>query len=276
MSKDQIMKVNIADELRSGRHYGVFIDDTGSPGLNTKGLHSERKSWVAVLISPDQMPEVMDQLPKSLTVLSELGLKKPEFHFTDIWAGKGEFGSLNLQQRLGIFKFMTYIFDTYKFKILVQTFDPENSSDILRRAEWPKALGPLKFNRHEDLALIFALLRVRLHLKDFVGEQASACVVVDEGRFGSGYNLVIPGLAPIFAFDSILFASSRDAQPLQLADFAAFVMNRWQLLRVKNKLTDLDKTFLEIVEPLGSLFLNLDKRSVVGWPHVQNINEGLQ
>lgn len=39
--------VNLASELRSGRHYGVFIDDTGSPGLTTPGLHAQRKSWVA-------------------------------------------------------------------------------------------------------------------------------------------------------------------------------------------------------------------------------------
>jgi hypothetical protein len=36
--------VNLALELRSGRHYGVFIDDTGSPGLMTPGLHTQRKS----------------------------------------------------------------------------------------------------------------------------------------------------------------------------------------------------------------------------------------
>jgi hypothetical protein len=33
--------INLATELRSGRHYGVFIDDTGSPGLDTPGLHSK-------------------------------------------------------------------------------------------------------------------------------------------------------------------------------------------------------------------------------------------
>jgi hypothetical protein len=36
--------VNVALELGSGRHYGVFIDDTGSPGLNSPGLHAQRKS----------------------------------------------------------------------------------------------------------------------------------------------------------------------------------------------------------------------------------------
>jgi hypothetical protein len=49
MRERAVRTVNLATELRSGRHYGVFVDDTGSPGLVTPGLHSERKSWVAVL-----------------------------------------------------------------------------------------------------------------------------------------------------------------------------------------------------------------------------------
>jgi hypothetical protein len=153
--------VNFAQELRSGRHFGVFIDDTGSPGLNTPGLHAQRKSWVAVLVPPDQISEVMDQMPRALSFLEELGLKSPEFHFTDIWAGKHEFAKLDLQQRLGIFRFMAHVFATYRFQVLVQTFDPENASEVVNRADWPETFGPLKFGDHEDLALIFALLRVR-------------------------------------------------------------------------------------------------------------------
>ena|SRR2546425_11704764 len=102
--------VKLALELRSGRHYGVFIDDTGSPGLITPGLHAQRKSWVAVIVPPHQTAEVMDQLPTALSLLRELGLKDPEFHFSDIWAGKGEFHKLDLQQRLSIFRFMAHIF----------------------------------------------------------------------------------------------------------------------------------------------------------------------
>jgi hypothetical protein len=60
---------------------------------------------------------------------------------------------------------MAHIFTTYRFEVLVQTLDPDNAVDVKNRAAWPSSLGPLKFSNHEDLALIFALLRVRLHLK---------------------------------------------------------------------------------------------------------------
>ena len=267
--------VNLAEELRSGRHYGVFLDDTGSPGLKTPGLHAQRKSWVAVVVPPEQTAEVMAQLPKALSFLQELGLKDPEFHFAEIWAGRGEFRKLDLSQRLGIFRFMAHIFATYRFKVLVQTFDPENAADILTRADWPESFGPLKFNNHEDVALIFALLRVRMHLNSLDDGRATACVVVDEGRLSSGKAIVLPGLAPGFCAGAVLFANSRLVHPIQLADFAAFVMNRWQLLRVKDSLTELDKTFLEIVAPIGQSFVNIDLVPVHGWPNITNLRQGM-
>ena len=268
-------QVSLAVELRSGRHYGVFIDDTGSPGLRTPGLHEQRKSWVAVIVPPHQASEVMDQLPSALSFLQELGIKDPEVHFTDIWAGKGEFKKLDLQQRLGIFLFMSYIFTPYRLPVLVQTFDPENASDVQRRADWPERLGPLKFSDHEDLALIFVLLRVRMHLKAIEGGNATACVVVDEGRLASGSAIVLSGLAPTFVAGAVLFASSRLVHSIQLADFAAFVMNRWQLLRVKENLSDLDKTLLEIVSPVAECFINIDSVSIHGFPNIANFRQGM-
>ena len=69
-----------------------------------------------------------------------------------------------------------------------------------------------------------------------------------------GILLLISGLAPTFVAGTVLFASSRLVHPIQLADFAAFIMNRWQLLRVKQRLSDLDKTFLEIISPVAECF----------------------
>lgn len=267
--------INIAHELRSGRHYGVFIDDTGSPGLNTPGLNAQRKSWVAVLVAPSQIAEVMDEMPKALSFLSELGLNNPEFHFTDILAGQGEFKKLDLQQRLALFEFMAHIFSVYRFDVLVQTLAQDNASDIHSRAHWPQHFGPLKFKNHEDLALIFALLRVRMHLRSISGGTSTACVVVDEGRLKNGTAIVIPSLAPEFHAGAILFANSRHVLPLQLADFAAFVMNRSQLVRVREQLSDIDKKFMEIVSPIAERFINIDAVRLQGWPDLANVQQGL-
>jgi len=170
---------------------------------------------------------------------------------------------------------MAHIFATYRFKVLVQTLDPENAAEVRTRAEWPASFGPLKFSDHEDLALIFALLRVRMHLKSLDGGNATACVVVDEGRLSSGKAILLPGLAPTFFAGAVLFASSHLVHPIQLADFAAFVMNRWQLLRVKNSLTALDKTLLEIVSPICENFVNIDSVPVHLWPIVTSPRQGM-
>lgn len=158
--------INLAEELRSGRRYGVLIDDTGSPGLCTPGLHSERKTWVAVLVPPHLVADLMDQLPDALALLNEMGLKDPEFHFAEIWAGKGEYKKLDLEPRLAIFRCMSEIFVTCQFKVFVQTFDPENAAVVRGNDNWPEGLGPLKCSNHEDLALIFLLSRVHAHLNE--------------------------------------------------------------------------------------------------------------
>ncbi len=160
------------------------------------------------------------------------------------------------------------------FKYLCKRSIQRNAEDIRSRSQWPDMLGPLKFSNHQDLALIFALLRARVHLKAIGDGSASACVIVDEGRLASGKAIGLPGLAPTFVAGAILFASSKLVHAVQLADFAAFVMNRWQLLRVKTNLSELDKTLLEFVAPIGANFVNIDSVPVHGWPNVNRLSQG--
>jgi hypothetical protein len=82
-------------------------------------------------------------------------------------------------------------------------------------------------------------------------------------------------LAPTFCAGAILFASSRLVHPIQLADFAGFVMNRWQLLRVKDKLKDLDKTLLEIISPIAECFINIDSVRIHNLPSISSLRQGM-
>src|ERR1043165_7889499 len=112
------------DELAVGRVYGAFIDDSGLPGLSStpEHLHPQRKSWVAVVVPPHQMGEVLQEFPRALDELKRV-TGATEFHFADIYAGRKEFAKdkVGLQVRLSIFRFMAYIFTTYELPILVQT-----------------------------------------------------------------------------------------------------------------------------------------------------------
>src|SRR5882672_7224986 len=99
------------DDLARGIHHGVFIDDTGSPGLATGSsrLHPERSSWVAVIVPRSDMREVLEQFPDALGELSRLA-PSTEFHFGDIFAGRRKFGDgLPIAVRLALFEFMATI-----------------------------------------------------------------------------------------------------------------------------------------------------------------------
>jgi len=51
---------------------------------------------------------------------------------------------------------------------------------------------------------------------------------------------------------------------VQLADFAAFAMNRSQLIRVKSHISELDMSLLEILTPIVELFVNIDSAPLSG------------
>jgi len=129
------------DELAAGQAYGIFIDDTGSPGLadTPTNFLPKRKSWVAVIVSPHQMPEVLEQLPGALHALKE-ATGATEFHFTDIYEGRKEFKGVDLQVRLALFEFMASTCSRYQFPFIVQTFDPETLADIRARSGNPDLL----------------------------------------------------------------------------------------------------------------------------------------
>jgi hypothetical protein len=264
--------INLADELRTGLHHGVFIDDTGSPGLGTPGLHSQRKTWIAVITPPNQVTDLMDRLlPAGLALLSALGLKSPEFHFAEIWAGKGEYKKLDLQQRLDIFRFMSDIFTTHQLKVLVQTFDPDNAAVLRDQCDWlPESVGPLKLSNHEDLAFFFLTYRVHEYLKE---RNATACVLADEGRLKSGGW--INWSVPTFYGGGILFTTSQLVPLIQLADFGAYILNRWQLLRVKDRLNELDKTLLRIISPTAECFINVSSLEILNLSIITSLPQGL-
>jgi len=254
------------DELALGRAYGIFVDDTGSPGLeNTPpNLHPERKSWVAVAVPPDVMPEVLDQFPRALDGLQEL-VGADEFHFTDICAGRRRFKGVDLQVRLALFQFMAYIFATYRFPIIVQTFDPATLADIRSRiwGRLPDRIPPFDFTRQEDTALFFLIIRLKWFMEGTpTYPDVKARVFIDEGYKNNGIAIKIPTFEPVFGDGLICFGQSSSILPIQLADFAAFALNRTQLIGGKQQRGPLDNQVLEILSSVAFNYQNIDKRIV--------------
>src|SRR5262245_43923465 len=175
-------------EQRAGLIHGVFIDDTGSPGLSEtpEGLHPERKTWVAVVVPRSVIAEVWEQFPHAIAELERL-TGATEFHFADIYSGRRAFKNVPLANRLGLLAFMAHLFERYGFPVFVQTLDPKSLEDVRTRGAFPDRLGPFDFRRHNDLALFFLLLRVQWHLEAQYPEgRRRARVFVDEGFLRSG------------------------------------------------------------------------------------------
>jgi hypothetical protein len=258
---------DFVDEQRAGKVHGVFVDDTGSPGLKDTpaNLHPERKSWVAVVVPRSQIAEVWQQFPRAVEEL-RLQTGGSEFHFTDIYSGTRSFKGVPLQKRLAVFGFMAYIFSEYKFPVFVPTLDPVSLRDVRTRGSFPERLGPFDFRRQEDLALFFLLLRVKWHLeKTYSESDRRARVFVDEGFQRNGTAIVIEPLRNVFAEGLVCFGRSDSILPLQLADFAAFCLNRTQLLIGRSQLKELDESFLRIIEPIAWNYQNIPQVYLDKW-----------
>lgn len=252
------------DELASGSKYGVFIDDTGSPGLKSTppNLHPKRKSWVGVVVPPSQMLDVIEQLPEAAKELHSI-TGADEFHFADIYSGTRKFKGINLQMRLAIFEFMAEIFRVYRFPIFIQTLDPNSLKDIRNRGPFPDTVGLFNLKKPEDTALFFLLLRIKWHIeKHRACRSETARVFIDEGYMQKGTAIHVPAWKTVFADGLLCFARSSLIYPIQLADFAAFVLNRTQLLIGKEKLNSLDKRLLQISSPIAWNYQNIEKRAI--------------
>ena len=72
---------------------------------------------------------------------------------------------MDLQARLGIFRFMAFIFRRSGSRCWSKSFDPDNAANFQRDSDWPEIIWPFRINDHADFALIVAFIRIRRYLK---------------------------------------------------------------------------------------------------------------
>jgi hypothetical protein len=147
---------DFVEEQRAGKVHGVFIDDTGSPGLaNTPpNLHPDRKTWVAVIVPKSDLAELWSQFPRAIVELKSL-IGAKELHFADIYAGRREFENLPVEKRLALFRFMAEVFRSYGISSFVQTLDPDTLDRIRTDGKFPERLGPFDLTKYETSPLSF-------------------------------------------------------------------------------------------------------------------------
>lgn len=226
----------------------IAFDDTGSPGktVNSRFLDSERKTYVGVIFESYLIDEVSREMNNALTLFRDM-FGTTECHLTDIMNAQGEWAHVCNDKRLGIFKGFCEIFSHYNFTCIVQTWAP--SYYARNNMEHFKSLkhGQLKLSDHKDMAMFMALSRTRRYLLEN-NYKVPVSIVFDEGRRKAGSSMQIPILNDITNNSSISFMRSDKNLFLQIADFAAYCLNKSQLLAVKGNRTETDDTILTYID----------------------------
>ena len=249
---------------------GIYIDDAGTPGAVSPSafLHTNRKSWAAVVVPEETNPKLTTALNIFLEGIATDHNAK-ELHFTDIYGGRGAFADLTIDKRFELIDLMATIFEEYQLPILFQTSSPEFLSESRPKLGAVTKLSSLDLNKHDDFALLFLLFQVR----QFISENKQHFreplpVFIDEGRAKAGAVLKLPPLwADTFRNGRIEFRKSHECPHLQLADFAAFAIGRSQWLLGKGNLKPHDIRFLNIVSAKRLCIINLPSVSISPGQH---------
>jgi hypothetical protein len=127
------------------------------------------------------------------------------------------------------------------------------------RDNFPNDIGPFKSNKPGDIALLMLLIRTKWFLKEQGVTLATAArVFIDEGFMKHGRAFNLNTFREVFDQGLLGFADSRSVPHIQLADFAAFALNRSQWLLGKQKLSPIDQAILQILSPITWNYANIN------------------
>jgi hypothetical protein len=244
--------------LVEGGGSAVFVDDSGLPGKSgaPPPLDSDRKTWAAVFIPKDRMAVLVDALEDAVEDLGSR-FQAMEFHACDIFNGKKGFRDLSVEQRLEPLAVMAELIEHFELPILVQSFDATTLATISGRL--PPRAGMFSTADPAQAALAVLLGKVRIGLEETAMHHAPWDILVDEGLYKNGSVMRIAGWERAIRFGEIRFVRSVDFLPLQLADFAAFAVNRMTHLVGKGGPPSVpDKLLMRIAEGIKDHFVNLN------------------
>jgi hypothetical protein len=244
----------------------VVIDETGTPGqdIGSVYLHPTRKTWVAVILTSREFATASSELPPALKELKEL-CGGEEFHMTDLYRGHKSFKDVSREQRLSIIAFLSHIFSRYQYPILVQTLDDVEIKKF-SHPNFQRKIGVLDLRKSGELALWILLHRIQ----DILGDpcraiKSPAYVVIDQNQWKNDKSINISGTVSnptVFVEGKIYSQNSQQFPCLQLADFAAFCINRQQWLMASDKKNEFDLAFLRIISEANFNCINLQKWTV--------------
>lgn len=243
----------------------VFIDDTGSQGQkqNLPHLPDDRFTWAGIIIPPRLGGQVFHYMDELLGKgQNKYGID--EFHFVEIFGGKNNWQNVDVKERLNIFRVFADFIGQKKFEIASATL--EDADDHLDN-KFPRSLI-IKGKDMKDpkILSLYILLRRVAEILDKL-EWTNTLVVIDEGIQKKQSLIKCNKFPSSFRKGEIHFASSREVTPLQLADFAAYSLNRMQIVCAKyiensRSLGFIDFGFMDATGPIVSLYKNTIRHDI--------------
>lgn len=269
----------------------IYVDDSGNPGAESGSdfLPSSRKSWTAVVVPSVIAAEVEKGMKIFLDgVRGDFGVN--ELHFTEIYSGKGAWESVSPDKRAEIIHLMSSAMSALGLPVLHQTvtdFTMLDHQDIplnTRSGEW-------KLDDHSHLGLLMLCSQVSQHIRTMKQESPQDFelpfpLYVDQGIMPAGGERALPNWQDVIEGPTALFRDSAAIAGLQLADFAAFVINRSQWIAVTRRPGPIRKAEEAILQAAAGLnILNLPfhrvapeefgKESYEEWQSVHRVAKGL-
>jgi len=242
----------------------ISIDDTGTPGKKSKSKYDDGywKTWIAIVFEPQQVQFVKEQFGTYLEE-QKTNLSINEFHFTDIYSGKGEFKKLSVKDRIKIFWDFAHFYSLYRFPIYTQSFTRD---DIIRNGIIiKKKLRAENFDLSDnsDIGLMYLLQMLKKYLKDNPTVYPTPVDFhIDSGRQEPNTTHKISFLKNIATKSSLNYYSSQDSVFIQLADFIAFLSNRVRWILMNDKKDESDYQILSIYQHCNTNSINLPTRLI--------------
>ncbi|MEQ0827194.1 DUF3800 domain-containing protein [Enterobacter dykesii] len=227
----------------------IAIDDTYSDPSSPSSTYvtANRRTHVAVIFSEEDAEDVRNQLPTCFAEINEhFKMNVSEFHFKDVMNKKNEWKKLPKQKRLAIFSFFAFLYNHYKWEVLIQTVDERTKKDI-------GILGQILTNGVETnkvnsvLSLKLLLLKIKRKVKAC---SENLTIIMDEGEGKPGEPFGFDFFSEQKGGYNGYYESSKNEPLLQMADFIAYSINRLTYLSMKSERNEDDNDFIEIISSM--------------------------
>jgi hypothetical protein len=269
MAKPKLRIQEAIDNVLKGGAPCVFIDDSGLPGTNIKGVSSEEKIFCSVVAPPSCSKEVMEasfEISEELQKISMdiLGISEiKEFHFCHIYHASKEYKDVPLQARIGLFEFMAKFLVHYPLEVITVGLEESRNKEFIMSG-LPEHLPPIDFRKVEQTAFWFLIFKLRDYFtqKSYPSIPSAFCDV-GLAKQGTAIQGNVPFLKNFFKH-AIFFIDSSLLPGIQIADFAAFMLSRHKVVLGKwqnrQRLNQMDEMVIELMNYVYPKYTNLPKK----------------